>query len=84
MQPNQSIPYLSNHSIRLDYKLPYHAQIHRKVLGFLRYIHVHVLVHRPNMNDRSLTIDPILAIHQDKVEKLDDYQIDFLKKGTLK
>ena len=28
---------------------------------------------------RSLTIDPILAIHQDMVGKWDDYQINFRK-----
>merc|ERR1711911_231780 len=78
--PNLSTPLSSNHNTRLDYRLPYHARIRHKVLRCQSYKLVHGHEHHQNMIDHNLTIDPILAIHQDKVEISNDYQKDFHKR----
>ena len=79
MLPSLSNLLLSNRNIRLGYKLPYHVLIRHKGRGYLHCILVPSLGHHQNMIYRSLTIDPILAIHQGMVEKWDDYQISLRK-----
>ena len=79
MLPSLSNLLLSNRNRRLGYRLPYHVLIRHKERGYLHCILVPALGHHQNMIYRSLTIDPILAIHQDMVGKWDDYQINFRK-----
>ena len=68
MMPNLSNLLLSNHNKYLGCKLPYLFQNHHKAMVCPNYMLVLSHEHHQNMIYHNLTIDPILAIHQDMVE----------------
>ena len=73
--PNRSNLLLSSRSKRLDCKLPCHVRIHHTSQEYLRSNRVPLHGDHRNMIYRSLTIVPILAIHQGRVEISDDCRI---------